>query len=334
MKNIFKFTVVVTFFALLSSCKKEESDQNAMDFKFIGVKDTTVGLGETFSRELKIYYLGGDIEDVTFTTIGVPNGVAITYSPNPSKPDLTLNQIIKVNSVADTGYFNLNVVAKGSGGKIYQRTFQLHIPAPLKFRPKISLFGNQTVIITLNSPYFEVGYSAFDVEDGNLTSQVIVTNPLNINLQGNYKISYVVTDSDGNKDSVVREVIMQNSLFALSNTYNCSSTNLQTGVVHSWIGALSASDTLNNYGKIFKISDCFMANPVFFYDAIKDSIFLPSQTFLCITPTDTLNHTFEGKGKFIITGSNVNFVLFYTDIYVDPNSGNIITLNKKDEYSI
>ena len=100
MKNIFKFTLVVSFFALLFSCKKEESEQNTMDFKFIGVKDTTVGLSETFSRELKIYYLGGDIEDVTFTTIGIPNGVEITYSPNPSKPDLTLLQIIKVNPVA------------------------------------------------------------------------------------------------------------------------------------------------------------------------------------------------------------------------------------------
>ncbi len=334
MKKIVKLIIVATFFALISSCKKEGNDQNAMDFKFIGVKDTTVVLGDTFSRELKIYYLGGDIEDVTFSTIGVPNGVEISYSPNPSKPDLTLSQIIKVNSVADTGYFNLNVVAKGTGGKIFQRSFQLHIPEPLKFRPKISLFGNQTVIITLNSPYFEVGYSAFDVEDGNLTSQVIVTNPLNINLQGQYNISYVVTDSDGNKDSVVRKVIMKNSLSELSNIYNCSSTDLQSGVVHNWIGALSSSDTLNNFCKIFKISDCFMANPVFFYDAVKDSIFLAPQTFLCITATDTLNHTFEGKGKFTFNGSNVHVVLFYTDKFVDPNSGNLITLNKKDEYSI
>ena len=54
MKKIVKLIIVATFFAFISSCKKEGSDQNAMDFKFIGVKDTIVGLGETFSRELKI----------------------------------------------------------------------------------------------------------------------------------------------------------------------------------------------------------------------------------------------------------------------------------------
>lgn len=56
---------------------------------------------------------------------------------------------------------------------------------------------------------------------------------------------------------------------------------------------------VNNQIKIFKISDCFMADPILTYDPALDSLFMPSQTFTCITPNDTLPHTFVGKGKII-----------------------------------
>ncbi len=334
MKNKILFALIIISSITITSCKKTNVEPNAMDFKFIGVKDTIVGLGETFSRELKTYYLGGDIEDITFTNSQLPNGVEITYSPSVSKPDLTLIQKIKVATNADTGYFNINVIATGAGRKVYMREFKLHIPAKLKFAPSIALYGNTTVILVLNSPYFEQGFRATDIEDGDISSLVQITNPLNINLVGQYFISYKVIDSDGNKDSVVRKIIMKNDLEYLNTIFNCKTTNLQTGTIHNWITSFSASDTLNNEAKIFKISDCFQANPVFKYNPAKDSIYLSPQTFLCITPTDTMNHTFEGQGKITVNGANINIVLFYTDTYLDPGSGNVVTIHKKDEYSI
>jgi len=334
MKKILNILLFFGCIVIINSCKKEVTEDNTMDFKFIGVIDTIVGLGETFSRTMKVYYLGGNIEEVTFTNSGVPNGVEISYSPSPIKPEIDFEQIIKVSSIADSGSYPITVIGTATGGKTYQKDFVLYVPAKVKYRPRITLLGNPSMNLVLNTSYVEPGYTANDAEDGVLTSQVQVTNPVNFNLVGNYNISYKVTDSDGLFDSIVRKVVVKNNLSILNNTYNCKTTDLQSGVVKNWISAISASDTLNNNFVIFKISDCFLANPVATYNPSKDSIFMSAQTFLCITPVDTLNHTFEGKGRMFISGTSVYIILIYTDTYVDPFSGNIIILNKKDEYSI
>ena len=75
-----------------------------------------------------------------------------------------------------------------------------------------------------------------------------------------------------------------------------------------------------------------MADPILTYDPVKDSLFMPSQTFTCITPVDTLPHTFVGKGK-IIQGTIKRITLDYTDSFID-NLGNPILLNLKDEYQL
>ena len=329
-KIINQVSIFLCSIIFISSCKKEADDQAAMEFKFIGVKDTLVGVGETFSRDLKVFYLGGAIEDVSFSSAGVPSGVDISYSPDVTKPDLSVSQIIHASASADTGYFNIMVFAKGTGGKIFERDFILHIIPPPRYGPKISLLGNPVAIIPLNSTYFEPGYTAMDVEDGDITASVQVYNPLNTNLAGQYFISYVVTDSDGNKDSVVRQVIVRNDLYYLNNIYNASTTIIQTGAVHNFITSLSTSDTLNNYCRIINISDQFNANPYFSYDAGKDSIYMAAQAFL--STTDGYLHTFQGQGKIYVSGSTTDIILIYTDTY-DPGTG-IIIVNKKDIYSI
>ena len=240
--------------------------------------------------------------------------------------------IITSVATADTGYFPMILKGETPSGGIITREFMLHVAKPINTPPRIILVGSPTFNVTLNTSYTDAGFTAGDEEDGDITSQVVVAGTVNVDSVGFYYISYVVTDSEGLKDSVVRIINVRNSLNYLSGSHNVVTTDLSNGNTRTWITTVSASVSVNNQIKIFKISDCFMADPILTYDPVKDSLFMPSQTFTCITPVDTLPHTFVGKGK-IIQGTIKRITLDYTDSFID-NLGNPILLNLKDEYQL
>lgn len=73
-------------------------------------------------------------------------------------------------------------------------------------KPVINLNGGTATIIYLGNDYEELGYSAVDNCDGDITKNVIVSNNLNVNVLGNYKINYKVKDSSGNESSIDRSI--------------------------------------------------------------------------------------------------------------------------------
>ena len=65
--------------------------------------------------------------------------------------------------------------------------------------PAITLMGDNPMSVTVNTPYTEPGYRAYDEEDGNITSQVTIVDNVNVNNVGTYTVTYDVTDSDGHE---------------------------------------------------------------------------------------------------------------------------------------
>jgi hypothetical protein len=76
------------------------------------------------------------------------------------------------------------------------------------FPPGITLAGDKTVTIAIGQSYSEQGFSAYDKENGNLTSTVVVTNGIDNTKSGTYTVTYEVSDTDGNKSSATRAVIV------------------------------------------------------------------------------------------------------------------------------
>ena len=70
--------------------------------------------------------------------------------------------------------------------------------------PTISLYGESSKYIYVGSSYNEIGYSATDNCDGDITSNVLVSGNVDTNTVGSYKLTYTVTDSSGNSGSVDR----------------------------------------------------------------------------------------------------------------------------------
>jgi energy-converting hydrogenase Eha subunit C len=65
--------------------------------------------------------------------------------------------------------------------------------------PVITLIGSGTIMVPFGSGYTDVGATASDVEDGNLTSSIVVNNTVNTGAIGLYTVTYDVTDAQTNQ---------------------------------------------------------------------------------------------------------------------------------------
>ena len=75
-------------------------------------------------------------------------------------------------------------------------------------RPTLTLRGAPSVSLTINAPYVDEGATATDSTDGDLTSRIVVVNPVNTAVIGTYTISYSVSDSSGNAAAPVTRTVI------------------------------------------------------------------------------------------------------------------------------
>ena len=73
-------------------------------------------------------------------------------------------------------------------------------------KPIIKLNGSATITIKVGEEYVELKATAEDEEDGDLTSQILITGVVDNNTLGKYIIKYSVTDSEGNTATKSRTV--------------------------------------------------------------------------------------------------------------------------------
>lgn len=85
-------------------------------------------------------------------------------------------------------------------------------------KPTITLKSGETVYVTLNTSYNELGFSATDNCDGDLTENVSVTGDVNTAVAGTYTKTYTVTDSSGNVATATRNVIVRAKTASTSNS--------------------------------------------------------------------------------------------------------------------
>lgn len=72
--------------------------------------------------------------------------------------------------------------------------------------PIIFLNGSSRVNINLGEAFIDSGATAYDSVDGDLTTSIVSTSTVNINVGGSYTVSYSVTDSSGKSASISRIV--------------------------------------------------------------------------------------------------------------------------------
>ena len=86
--------------------------------------------------------------------------------------------------------------------------------------PEIKLNGNNSITILRGEEYNELGYTASDNYDGDITDIVEVTSDIDNSKVGEYTITYSVTDTSNNNTSVNRKVYVKEpkKVVVVSNT--------------------------------------------------------------------------------------------------------------------
>ncbi|HPE33409.1 MAG TPA: HYR domain-containing protein, partial [Bacteroidales bacterium] len=76
--------------------------------------------------------------------------------------------------------------------------------------PVITLIGLDYIEICQGTPYIDEGASASDTCDGDITDQIVIVNPVDVDVPGTYTITYNVTDEAGNPAiEVTRTVVVR-----------------------------------------------------------------------------------------------------------------------------
>ena len=111
-----------------------------------------------------------------------------------------------VTKKQDKVYYN---VSDSSGNKkITYRTINYED----KESPVIILNDSGNSYIYLKHKYIDKGFTASDNCDGDITDKVAVHNNINTNKTGDYEVTYSITDSVGNKNTVTKKVIVYDDI--------------------------------------------------------------------------------------------------------------------------
>ncbi|QDP64765.1 MAG: hypothetical protein GOVbin2917_80 [Prokaryotic dsDNA virus sp.] len=97
--------------------------------------------------------------------------------------------------------------------------------------PIITLLGDSVVTINEGVSYTDAGVTAIDSVDGDLTSSVVVVNPVDTSTVGTYSITYNVTNSSGiAAQEVTRTVIVEAVSNTIESSLSVSYQNMQNKV--------------------------------------------------------------------------------------------------------
>jgi len=111
--------------------------------------------------------------------------------------------------------------------------------------PVINLNGSASISHEQGTAYSDAGAAASDSVDGNLSSSIIVTGSVNVNVAGIYMLSYNVSDAAGNAAvTVTRMVSVADTTIPVISLTGLASINHEQGMVYSDAGA-AANDTVD-----------------------------------------------------------------------------------------
>ena len=112
--------------------------------------------------------------------------------------------------------------------------------------PVITLVGDSQVNLEVGSTYTDAGATASDNYDGDISSQIVVVNNVDVNTLGSYTVTYSVSDSSSNAASVVtRTVNVVDQTAPTITILGDNPVTIEAGSTYTDAGA-TATDNYNN----------------------------------------------------------------------------------------
>ena len=182
-----------------------------------------------------------------------------------------------------------------------------------KTSPVITLLGDNPMTITLNSTFTDLGATANDDKNGDLTSLITSKGTVNISLKGTYTIIYSVADAAGNSDSKSRTVDVVNESDSREGTYSVVDTISGTGAgIYYYTVTITVSLSTNNKVSVENFGNLTNNCSVNMTFDSESNITIPEQ-ILTGVPAGKEGKT-SGSGTTKADGTTLN-ITYSTDYY-------------------
>ncbi len=164
--------------------------------------------------------------------------------------------------------------------------------------PWIKLYGADYIKLPLDSSFEEPGFEAFDDEDGELTGNVLITNQVNFNKTGSYKIYYTVTDKSGNTAETHRDIDIFNEAGNFGGQCDAEINSLDGLQTITYKEIIEVSETDNHH----LFATRFMDADIRLEMTVKGAVFIPQQQV--VYQSDTFNIYQQAPGTSDTTGGS------------------------------
>lgn len=130
-------------------------------------------------------------------------------------------------------------------GEVEDYTVNIEAAAADTTAPVITLNGASTIDLNYGDTYNELGATATDNVDGDLTASIVISGNVDTNTVGSYTVNYNVSDAAGNAATQVsRTVIVSDNTAPIITLIGSSSVNLNVGDTYNELGA-TATDNVD-----------------------------------------------------------------------------------------
>jgi hypothetical protein len=169
----------------------------------LGAAETTALLVRDFNVDTRsdVLALNGNGVRI-FTNAGAANGTFALHPQQLATPRAR---------AAAAGKFNnddrVDLAVVGDEVALFVNDGAGNFGQPDANAPVLQLRGDATVNLVIDSPFVDPGATATDQEDGDITSRIAVSNPVNTALLGTYTVTYTVSDLAGNAAAPVRRTV-------------------------------------------------------------------------------------------------------------------------------
>ncbi len=221
------------------------------------VTDTAGNIAETVTRDVNV--VGTDTTPPVITLVGAdPQEIALgtaytelgaTASDNVDG-DITTDIVIDASDVntSEAGEYTVTYnVSDEAGNPAVEITRSVVVSADDTI-PVITLVGSNPQEILLNTPYIELGATASDNIDGDITGNIVIdASAVDVNNTGVYTVTYNVSDTAGNPAvEVTRDVnVLADTTAPVIALVGANPQEIVLGAAYTELGA-TASDNVDD----------------------------------------------------------------------------------------
>jgi PKD repeat protein len=172
---------------------------------------------------------------------------------DPSQGDISGN--ITITSDLDQSlagvYYEVYNVMDASGNAAEPVTRVIYVVAD-QTAPVITINGANDVTIEVGTPYVDLGATALDNTEGDLTAAIVTSGNVDENLLGVYTITYSIQDNQGNASSETRTVRVTDSQVPIIDNASADKSTacwtVEVQLQNIFADITSASDNYNSIG--------------------------------------------------------------------------------------